>query len=171
MKAIVLYFSRAGQNYFGGKIVNLSKGNTTVVAEYIRDITGADLFEVQSTKEYPDDYNDCTDVAKDELRKDARPAVRQMPGDLSGYDTVFIGGPIWWGTYPMPMFTVLEKIDWANKTVLPFSTHEGSGLGDVERDIKRLCVGARIKPGLAIYGSSVNEAKNNIENWIKKNIK
>lgn len=71
----------------------------------------------------------------------------------------------------MPMFTVLEKIDWANKTVLPFSTHEGSGLGDVERDIKRLCVGARVKPGLAIYGSSVNEAKNNIENWIKKNIK
>lgn len=171
MKAIVLYFSHAGQNYSGGKIVDLPKGNTAIIAEYIRDITDGDLFEVQPTAEYPIDYNKCTDVAKDELRKNARPAVRQMPGDLSAYDTIFIGGPIWWGTYPMPMFTVLEKIDLANKTVLPFSTHEGSGLGNVERDIKRICVGASIKPGLAIYGSAVNGAKNNVENWIKKNIK
>ncbi len=132
---------------------------------------GADLFEIKSVNNYPDDYYECTDVAKDELRDNARPSVVAMPGDLSEYDTVFIGGPIWWGTYPMPMFTVLEKIDWMGKTVLPFSTHEGSGLANIERDMKRVCVGADVKPGLAIYGSSVASAKSDVENWIKNNLK
>jgi flavodoxin len=171
MKSIVLYFSKSGQNYSGGSVVSLTKGNTAVVSEYIRDIVGADLFEIEPIHDYPDDYYECTDVAKDELRNNARPAVRQMPGDLSEYDTIFIGGPIWWGTYPMSMFTVLEQIDWTNKTVMPFSTHEGSGLGNVERDIKKLCVGANVKPGLAIYGSSVASAKSDVEKWIKNNLK
>lgn len=171
MKSIVLYFSKTGQNYAGGSIVNLTKGNTTVIAEYIRDIVGADLFEIKSVNNYPDDYYECTDVAKDELHDNARPSVVAMPGDLSEYDTVFIGGPIWWGTYPMPMFTVLEKIDWAGKTVMLFSTHEGSGLANIERDTKRVCVGANVKPGLAIYGSSVASAKSDVENWIKNNLK
>lgn len=99
MKSIVLYFSKSGQNYSGGSIVDLSKGNTTVIAEYIRDIVGADLFEIKSVNDYPDDYYKCTDVAKDELRENVRPSVKEMPGDLTEYDTVFIGGPIWWGTY------------------------------------------------------------------------
>lgn len=171
MKSIVLYFSKKGQNYSGGSIVNLTKGNTAVVSEYIHDIVGADLFEIESVNEYPIDYYECTDVAKQELRDNARPGVRKMPGDLSEYDTVFIGGPIWWGTYPMPMFTVLEQIDWSGKTVMPFSTHEGSGLGNVERDMKKLCVGANVKPGLAIYGSSVASAKSDVEKWIKNNLK
>lgn len=171
MKSIVLYFSKKGENYSGGSLVNLTKGNTEVVAEYIRDITGGDLFEIKPVNPYPSDYYECTDVAKDELRKNIRPNVQQMPGDLSEYDTVFIGGPIWWGTYPMPMFTVLEKIDWTGKTVMPFSTHEGSGLGNVERDMKKLCAGANVKPGLAIYGSSVASAKSDVEKWVNKNLK
>lgn len=171
MKAIVLYFSKTGQNYSGGSIVNLSKGNTTVIAEYIHDIVGADLFEIKSVNNYPDDYYECTDVAKDELRENVRPSVVAMPGDLSEYDTVFIGGPIWWGTYPMPMFTVLEKIDWTGKTIMPFSTHEGSGLANIERDMKRVCVGADVKPGLAIYGSAVASSESDVEKWINQNIK
>jgi len=171
MKSMILYYSRSGENYSGGSIVNLPRGNTAVAAEYIRDITGADLFEIEPVKDYPADYEKCTDVAKQELHENARPAVRKMPGDLTEYDTIFIGGPIWWGTYPMPMFSVLENIDWSGKTVMPFSTHEGSGLGDVMRDMKRVCVGADVKPGLAIYGSSVDCAKSNLENWIKNNLK
>lgn len=171
MKSMILYYSRSGENYSGGSIVNLPRGNTAVAADYIRDITGADLFEIEPVKDYPADYEKCTDVAKQELHENARPAVRKMPGDLTEYDTIFIGGPIWWGTYPMPMFSVLENIDWSGKTVMPFSTHEGSGLGDVMRDMKRVCVGADVKPGLAIYGSSVDGAKSNLENWIKNNLK
>ncbi|MBR4507724.1 MAG: NAD(P)H-dependent oxidoreductase [Alphaproteobacteria bacterium] len=171
MKSIVLYFSKKGQNYSGGSIVDLAKGNTAVVSEYIRDIVGAKLFEVKSVHEYPNDYYECTDVAKDELRNNVRPSVKEIPGDLSEYDTVFVGGPIWWGTYPMPMFTVLEQIDWSGKTVLPFSTHEGSGLGNVERDMKKLCTGANVKPGLAIYGSNVASSKSDVEKWIRNNLK
>lgn len=171
MKSMILYYSRSGENYSGGSIVNLPRGNTAVAADYIRDITGADLFEIEPVKDYPADYEKCTDVAKQELHENARPAVRKMPGDLTEYDTIFIGGPIWWGTYPMPMFTVLEQIDWSGKTVMPFSTHEGSGLGNVERDMKKLCVGANVKPGLAIYGSSVASAKSDVEKWIKNNLK
>ncbi len=169
MKAMVLYYSKAGQNYSGGNIVNLTKGNTEVVAEYIRDITGANLFKVEPVNDYPNDYYECTDVAKDELHKNARPDVKAFAGDLSEYDTVFIGGPIWWGTYPMPMFTVLEQIDWNGKTVMPFSTHEGSGLGNVVADMRRVCAGANVKSGLSIRGSSVNESKSQIEKWIKSN--
>ena len=171
MKSIVLYYSRAGQNYSGGKIIDLKTGNTAVVANYIHQITGADLFEIKPVNDYPVDYYECTDVAKQELHDNARPSVKKMPGDLSEYDTVFIGGPIWWGTYPMSMFTVLEQIDWSGKTVMPFSTHEGSGLGDVMRDMKRVCAAANVKPGLAIFGSSVASAKSDVEKWIKNNLK
>jgi len=167
MKAIIIYFSRAGQNYSGGSIVNLEHGNTTVVANYIRDLTGADLFQVESVNAYPDDYYECTDVAKNELNTNARPDVVRLPGDLSEYDTVFIGGPVWWGTYPMPMFTVLDKIDLSGKTVMPFCTHEGSGLADCVNDIKRVCQGANTKNGLAIQGSSVKSAKTIVEKWIQ----
>ncbi len=171
MCAIVIYFSRVGQNYSNGSIVNLVRGNSEIAAEYIRDITGADLFNVKPVVEYPVDYMECTDVAKDELRENARPAVVEMPGDLSSYDTIFIGGPIWWGTYPMPLFTVLEQIDWIGKTVLPFSTHEGSGLGNVMRDMKRVCVGANVRTGLAIHGSSVKSSRGDIEKWIEQETK
>ena len=171
MKSIVLYFSRSGQNYSNGSIVNLSRGNTAVAAEIIHDICDADLFEVKPVVEYPDDYMKCTDVAKDELNKNARPAVSEMPENLSQYDTIFIGGPVWWGTYPMPMFTVLEQLDWTGKTVLPFSTHEGSGLGDIMSDMRRVCAGANVRGGLAIHGSNVAAARADIEKWIKKETK
>lgn len=171
MKSIVLYYSRAGENYSGGKIVDLTTGNTAVAAKYIHDITGADLFEIKPVTPYPSDYEKCTDVAKQELHDNARPDVKNTPGDLSKYNTIFIGGPIWWGTYPMPMFTVLEQIDWSGKTVVPFSTHEGSGLGNVMRDMKHVCAGADVKSGLAIYGSNVASSKPDIEKWIKNNLK
>ncbi|MBR2286483.1 MAG: flavodoxin [Alphaproteobacteria bacterium] len=171
MKAIVLYFSRTGQNYSNGSIVDLPCGNTAIAAGYIHEIMGADLFEVKSVAEYPADYMKCTEVAKDELNSNARPAVSEMPGNLSQYDTIFVGGPIWWGTYPMPMFSVLEQIDWAGKTVLPFSTHEGSGLGNIMSDMRRVCAGANVKPGLAIHGSNVAAARSDIEKWIEKEAK
>ncbi|MBQ7409296.1 MAG: NAD(P)H-dependent oxidoreductase [Alphaproteobacteria bacterium] len=171
MKSLVIYYSKDGQNYVNGSIENLTKGNTEIVAEYIRDNFNADLFKVESFSDYPDDYYECTDVAKQELRDNARPDVKKTISDLSEYDVIFIGGPIWWGTYPMPMFTVLEKLDFNGKIVMPFSTHEGSGLGDVMRDMKKLCVGADVKSGLAIRGGSVKNASSQIDNWIKGEIK
>ena len=117
MSSIVIYFSRSGENYFGGELKNIEKGNTEVIAEYIQEIDNADLFKVEPAVEYPADYMKCIDVAKKELQKDARPEIKEALGDIASYDTIYIGFPNWWGTLPMPMFTQLEKLDFEGKTV------------------------------------------------------
>ena len=90
--------------------------------------------------------------------------------DISDYDVIYIGAPIYWGTMPQPMFTELERLDFNGKIIMPFTTHEGSGLANVVNDIKKLAKGAIIKEGLPISGSSVNNSKGKIEEWIKRNI-
>ncbi len=168
MKALVAYFSHVGQNWVGGGIVNLVKGNTEVVAEYIRDITGADMFKIESKNEYPSNYDECTHVAKEEKAKDVRPTLKKLPaGDLSEYDVIFVGGPVWWGTYPMAVFTFLERYDLAGKIIMSFVTHEGSHLGECVDDVKELLKNSDVKPGLALYGSNVADSRTMIEKWIK----
>lgn len=170
MKSLVVYFSHVGQNWVGGGIVNLVKGNTEVVAEYIRDIIGADVFKIETENEYPRNYDECVNAAKVELSANARPVLKKLPGnDLDEYDTVFIGGPVWWGTYPMAIFTFMERYNWAGKKIMPFTTHEGSGLGECVADIEKVAVGADVKSGLAIYGSNVADSRAMVEDWIKKN--
>ena len=168
MSSIVIYFSRAGENYFGGELKNIEKGNTEVIAEYIGDIAGADLFKVEPAVEYPFEYMKCTEIAKKEFDKNERPELKEELGDISAYDTVYIGFPNWWGTLPMPMFTQLEKLDFKGKTVKPFVTHEGSGFGTSKKDLKRLCSGADIKKGLSIPGADVYDVKNTVEAWVNE---
>ena len=166
MSSIVIYFSRNGENYFGGELKNIEKGNTEVIAEYIQEIEGADLFKVEPLNEYPDDYIDCTDIAKKELEENARPEIKQTLKSIDEYDTVYIGFPNWWGTLPMVMFTQLEQLDFTAKTVKPFVTHEGSGFGSSQKDLEKLCKGAEIKKGLSIPGAKVNEFKQTVQQWI-----
>ena len=166
--SLVIYFSRAGENYFGGELKNIEKGNTEVIAEYIKDLDGADLFKVEPANEYPADYMKCVDVAKKEHEDDARPEIKETLTDISEYDTIFIGFPNWWGTLPMPMWTQLEQLDFSAKSVKPFVTHEGSGFGSSERDLKKLCEGAEIKKGLSIPGANVYDVKDIVSNWIKE---
>ena len=168
MSDLVIYFSRSGENYFGGELKNIEKGNTEVIAEYIHEITGADLFKVEPAVEYPSDYMKCIDVAKKELVNNARPEIKEELSDISEYDTIYVGFPNWWGTLPMPMFTQLEKLDFEGKVIKPFVTHEGSGFGSSKKDINELCSGAEIKNGLSIPGANVYEAKNTVESWIRE---
>lgn len=170
MKSLVIYFSRADENYFGGSIKTIDKGNTEVVSEFIKEIVGADLFKVERKVDYSKNYNKCIQEAKDEMRSSNLPEIKQYINSISDYDVIFIGGPIYWGTLPQPMFTQLKKLDFNGKIIMPFSTHEGSGLGSVERDLKNICVGANVKPGLAILGSSVYTSKDKIKKWIDLNI-
>ena len=162
MSSIVIYFSRTGENYFGGELKNIEKGNTEVIAEYIQELDNADLFKVEPAVEYPDDYMKCIDVAKKEQQSDARPEI------IDAYDTIYIGFPNWWGTLPMPMFTQLEQLDFEGKTVKPFVTHEGSGFGSSQKDLKKLCEGALIKKGLSIPGANVYGAKDAVKSWINE---
>ncbi|MEE3477848.1 MAG: flavodoxin [Methanomethylophilus sp.] len=167
-KNLVIYYSRKGQNYFGGSIRSVAKGNTEYVAEFIRDAIGADLFEVDTVKTYSADYMTCTEEAKAELRENARPELKAYLDSIDGYDNVFVCGPCWWGTYPMAIFSQLEKLDWKGKKVFAVMTHEGSGLGSCERDLGKICKGAEIVDGLAVSGSSASSSQKKVSDWAKK---
>ena len=166
-KVLVAFFSHKGQNYVSGKIIDLKKGNTAIMADIIAETAKADIFEIISVKEYPNEYNACTEEAKKELRSDSRPKLAGNI-DLSSYDVIFLGYPNWWGTMPMPVWTFVEGHDFTGKTIIPFCTHEGSGMGKSESDLKNLASGADVKKGLAIHGSLITKARSDIENWIKK---
>ena len=127
----------------------------------IAEKTGADLFEViPEDDHYPMTYDELTDVAKREQNENARPAYSGELPDLSGYSTIFIGSPVWWGDWPMIMYTVFENNDFSGKTLIPFSTHEGSGLSGFDKKLEGACPDSTIGNGLAIQG---NDAQNNQE--------
>ena len=166
-KILVAYFSRKGNNYVSGKVVNLPEGNTAVVARKIQKFTNADLFEIKTVDPYPDGYDETTVVAQQEQNTNARPKIVEPLPDVSQYDTIILGYPNWWGTMPMAVMTFLESCDLAGKKVTSFCTHEGSGMGSSERDLKKLCKGAEFFKGLPVHGSSVNVSDLNIERWLK----
>jgi len=167
-KVLVTYYSRKGENYYNGNIKNLEIGNTEVVAKTIHNFVGGDLFEVKTIKTYPKDYYETTDVSKQELTTNARPEIQNPINSIDDYDVIFLGYPNWWSTMPMVMFTFLELFDFSGKTIIPFCTHEGSGMGKSESDIKKLCKSSNVLKGLPIKGSSVRQSENLIKDWISK---
>ena len=169
-KILIAYYSRKGQNYFSGTIKNLAKGNTEIVAEFIQKAVGGELFEIDTVKKYPVDYTECTEVAKDELRQKARPELKKYLPSIDEYDTVFIGGPCWWSYYPMAVMTFLEKYDFSGKKIVPFMTHEGSGLGSGVGQIKKACPNVIVANGLAIHGAEAKNSEAEVSAWAKKNI-
>ena len=165
---LVAYFSRKGQNYVNGKIVNLSIGNTEVVANMIQKITGSGIFQIESVKTYPADYTEATEVAKAEMNANARPELTTHVENMDSCDVIFLGYPIWWGTFPAPVRTFLSEYDFSGKTIVPFCTHEGSGLGHSEQNIKKLCPKAKVLNGIAIHGADAGSANTKISEWLKK---
>lgn len=167
-KILVAFFSRTGENYAVGHI---EQGNTHIVAEMIAFATGGTLFRIEPATPYPDDYRACTEVALREKRSKARPA---LVGDIAAeeYDVIFLGYPNWWGDLPMCVYTFLEQHDWQGKVVIPFCTHEGSGLSDTENRLRAACRGASVLNGLAVRGSvAQNErekARKQVLEWLKR---
>ena len=168
---LILYYSRKGQNYWNGSIKTISKGNTEIVAEFIQKAVGGDLFEVDTVKAYAEDYYACIDEAKRELQAQDRPELKIYLGSIEEYDNVFICGPCWWGTFPMAVFTQLEKLDWTGKKVMAVMTHEGSGLGSSERDLQKICAGASFGKGLAIHGADAAKSEKTVAAWAKEAVK
>ena len=163
-KALVIFFSHAGENYSVG---NIEVGNTKIVADYISDITGADQFEIVAEKNYDMPYMYLIKVAQDEAKAGELPAYKGDV-DVAPYDVIFIGGPIWWGTYPQVMFTFFKDHDLSGKTVIPFTTHEGSGLASTVKDVKKAWPKATVKDGFAIYGHEVRSGRAKVEKWLKE---
>ena len=153
-KILVAYFSHSG--------------NTREIATQIHEKVGGDIFEIRAVHSYPAEYSECVDVAKREQQNDERPELAAEVADMASYDVVFLGYPNWWGTMPMPCFTFLGKYDLSGKTVVPFCTHEGSRLGRSVRDITRLCPKSTVLEGLAVRGSSVKSAQDDVAGWLRK---
>ena len=163
-KSIVIFFSHAGDNYSVG---NIEVGNTKIVADYISEIKSADQFEIVTHKYDGMAYTPLINLAKEEANKGELPPYEGTAPDLSQYDTVFIGGPVWWGTYPQVMFTLFKDINLDGKTVIPFTTHEGSGLASCASDVKKAFPKAKVTGEFSIYGHEVRTGKAKVEKWLK----
>ncbi len=153
-KALVAYFSKTG--------------NTRTVALVIKENTNADIFEIEPVVAYPADYNETVNIARKERDSNARPAVKNKVENMDAYDVIFVGYPNWWGTFPMAVFTFLESYDFSGKTIIPFVTHEGSGLGSSVSDIEELCPNAKLLQGLAIRGRDAASAETRVPAWLKE---
>jgi len=143
-------------------------GNTQTVARQIQEITGGDLFEISPAEPYPRNYDAVVELARKELRADSRPTLKSLVSNLGTYDTVYLGYPNWCATIPMALFTFLENQDLSGKSIRPFCTHEGSGLGRSVTDIRRLCPDSAVEDGLAIRGGSVSGAQRAVQEWIAR---
>ena len=168
-KILIAYYSRKGQNYVNGAIKNLAKGNTEIIAEMIQRLTGGELFEIETVKDYPVDYTECTNVAKVEIQQKARPELKRYLTSLDDYDKIFLGYPIWWSIPPMAVSTFLEHYDFSGKKIYPFATHEGSGLGGSINYIKKICPKADVANGLAIHGATASQAESEVSRWLRNN--
>ena len=167
MAKLIVFYSRADENYFGGQYRYIEVGNTERVAGYIAEATGAELFKLEQKTPYAADYNTCIKQAQEDMRKNARPELSALPESIDGYDEVYLGYPNYWGNMPMAVYTFLEAFDWSGKTIYPFCTHEGSGLSGTERKIENACRGAYVKKGLAVCGSDAERSMEAVLKWLK----
>ena len=168
-RVLVVCFSRADENT--GGVGYIEKGNTKILAEMIAERTHGDLFEIKTVKPYPKEYRPATEAAKQEKEENARPEIVGELPDLSKYDVVFLGYPIWWSDMPMPVYTFLDRENFAGKIILPFCTHEGSGLSDTQRSIADVTK-ADVREGFALQGhiaqKSPEEARTALYEWMSK---
>lgn len=164
-KTLVVFYSRAGENYGNGGTEVIEVGHTKVMAGYIAEALGADTYEIVPAQPYPDSYEACCDQASDELGSDARPAIAGELPDVSAYDTVFVGCPIWWGCEPMIVRTFLDGVDLSGKTIVPFTTHGGSGLGSVPSDLEARIADATFLEAKAVAGTAVDSSRDEVVAW------
>ena len=168
-KTLIAYFSRADENYFGGAMRYVKVGNTEIVVNLMREMIDADTFKIEMKNPYSPVYMTCIEQAKRDLRAKARPELVSLPASIDEYDTVVLAYPNYWGTMPMAVYTFLNAFDFTGKTILPLCTNEGSGMGSSERELKKACPGATVKPGLPITGSRAADAEADVKRWLAAN--
>ncbi|HAM31481.1 MAG TPA: flavodoxin [Erysipelotrichaceae bacterium] len=166
MAKLIVFYSRADENYFGGSYRYIKVGNTEKVAKQIAKQTGAELFKIVQEEPYAAEYQTCIEQAKKDLQTHARPKLVSMPENLDEYDEIYLGYPNYWGDLPMAVYTFLEHYNWDKKTIHPFCTHEGSCLGATENKIRNVCEEANVTKGIAIRGSDADRAEKALEKWI-----
>jgi flavodoxin len=153
-KILVAYFSHSG--------------NTREIANQIQKSVGGDIFEIQSAKPYPGNYDAVLKQAKQELESKYKPVLKIKIENIESYDVVFIGYPNWWSTFPAPVRTFLSQNDFSGKIIIPFCTYGGSGIGRSVTDISTLCPNSTLLVGFAILGKDVKTAQNKVSEWLRE---
>ena len=174
-KILIAYFSRM-ENSFGDtsdidpdattSASLISNANTEIVANYIKEQTGGEMFSILTAEPYPNDYNECLSRAEQENAENARPALKSLPKSMDSYDTIFIGYPDWCGTCPMAVFTFLESFDTSKKKIIPFCAHGTSGLGTSVNDIQAVCPEAEIESAFGVYRDDVKNCETDVLHWL-----
>lgn len=151
---LILYFSMSG--------------NTETVANYIHEEIGGDIVKLETVQTYPEDYDELVDYAREEQRDNARPELETTIENIEQYDTIFLGYPNWWGDMPMPIYSFLDQYDLSNKTIVPFTTHGGSGLSGTSANIANEEPDAVVTEGLAINGDAVDDCQDEVNEWLNE---
>jgi flavodoxin len=143
-------------------------GKTREIASHIHDMVGGDIFEIQAVNPYPSDYDALVKQAKEELASCHKPVLKTKIGNFSSYDLVFVGFPNWCNTFPASVRTFLSQYDFSGKTVVPFCTHGGTGLGRSVADITKLCPKSILPDGIAVLGREVKTAQDKVSEWLQR---
>ena len=163
-KTLIAFFSRRGENWVDGGVRFLPKGNNEVIVEKIKALLPeADIFRIETVEKYSDYYMVCIEEAKQELRAKTRPELTAKVENMDQYDTIILGYPNWWGLPPMAVFTFLESYDFSGKKIVPFCSHEGSGLGGSIRQIKNAVPDAHLTAGVAIHGATASHCEREVD--------
>lgn len=154
-KILIVYFSHTG--------------NTRAVAQQIHSFAGGDLLELQTTQTYPTNHADTVRQAEQEREDNFRPQLStRFPSTMDEYDVIFVGYPVWAYTMPMALYSFFDQFTFLGKTIVPFSTHLGSGLADGPEQIARLCPQARVLEGFAIRGNKASGSQEAVDRWIRQ---
>jgi len=143
-------------------------GNTREIANQIHERVGGEILELQTVVPYPEDYEAVKKQAMQELNSGFKPALKAKVKKIGSYDVIFVGTPIWWGTMAAPVKSFLSEHDLSGKTIVPFVTHAGSGLGRSASDIAAVCSHSTILNGLAVWGKNAKTAQKDVSAWVRR---
>lgn len=168
MKNLVVFFSHAGETYFPDGYRVVEKGNAKIIAEKVQKLLQADIFEIETEKTYPIGYKECYDEALSEQKNGELPKLKKHFSGIESFDKVVIVYPCWWGSMPQAVFAFLNECDMSGKTIYPICTHEGSGLGKSESDLKKVCPNSTVVGGLAIRGATANSCDEKLKKYFEE---
>ena len=152
-KPLIAYFSESG--------------HTKAIAGDIQAYVGGELVQIEPVKPYPTEYQELVDLAKKEQNDNARPEIKTRIENLDQYNVIFLGFPNWWSSMPMPVYTFVEENKLNGKTIIPFCTHGGGGLGHTIEDLRKLCPNSNILKPFSISGNRATDASSAVKKWLE----
>lgn len=174
---LIAYFSRVGNTEYpdhidattsASVVVDQTRqyGTTEYVARIIQKKAGGDLHRIETKEAYSTDFDEVVDQNHKEMQDGVLPELKESSLDISAYDTVFIGYPVWATDAPQAVLSFLKEYDLSGKKVIPFCTHDGYGAGSSYRTIAKACPQASVLDGIEIEAKNVSAAENSITDWL-----